>query len=66
MSSRDSYQCYSQQVDEEEDEGFIPTSIWKKRKRKDFSDEQDYETSEEVEEEEEDIEYVTNELIHLL
>ena len=52
-SSRDSYQCSSIQDDAEEAEGLSPTSIWKKEKRKDYSDE-DYDPEEEEETKEEE------------
>ena len=60
-SSRDSYQRSSMQDDDEELEGLSPTSMWKKPKRKDYSDkdydpeeEEGTDEEEEIEEEEED------------
>ena len=62
MSSGDSYQCSSMDDDDDELDGYSPTSIWRRnKKRKDYSDE-DYDPEEEegtdeeeeTEEEEED------------
>ena len=51
MSSGDSYQCTSMDDDDDELEGNSPTSIWRRdRKRKDYSDDEDYQ--EEMEKEE--------------
>ena len=54
MSSGDSFQCYSMDRDDDELEGNIPTSIWRRnRKRKDYSDDEDYKPDvEEMEKEE--------------
>ena len=62
MSSGDSYQCSSMQDNDDELEGLSPTSTWKRsKKRKDYSDDEDYvreeeedEGDEEEEEEDED------------
>ena len=43
MSSGNSYQCSSMDDDDDELEGLSPTSPWKRnRKRKDYSDDDDY------------------------
>ena len=48
MSSGDSYQCSSMDDDDDELEGFSPTSPWKRnRNRKDYSDDDDIEEDEE-------------------
>ena len=48
MSSGDSYQCSSMDDDDDELEGLSPTSIWRRnRKRKDYSDDEDYKLDEE-------------------
>ena len=71
MSSRDSYQCSSMQDDEDDEQGLSPTSIYRRRKCKDFSDDEEYTHSEEEEkadddkededeEEEEDHTHLTN------
>ena len=54
MSSGDSYQCSSMNNDDDELEGNSPTSIWRRnRKRKDYSDDEDYKPDEEEMEKEE-------------
>ena len=48
MSSGDSYQCSSMDDDDDELDGYSPTSIWRRnRKRKDYSDDEDYKLDEE-------------------
>ena len=54
MSSGDSYQYSSMDNDNDELEGNSPTSIWRRnRKRKDYSDDEDYKPDEEEMEKEE-------------
>ena len=50
MSLGDSYQCSSMEDDDDELDGYSPTSMWRRnRKRKDYSDDEDYKPDKEEE-----------------